>query len=940
MTRFMRTTLFLALGILLLGITGSSPARRSSDPPSRSRFAVAYARLPLHFEANQGQVDPAVKFLARGQGYTLFLASDEVVFGVPTGERPALVRMKLLGADPAAEIVGRDELPGKVNYFRGRDPVAWQTNVPTYAKVLYRAVYPGVDLVFYGRQGRFEYDFVVAPGAEPTAIRLAVDGADSLRLDTSGDVVLAVGKEEVRIEKPLVYQLVDGARREVPGRFVLAGTHELAFRVDAYDRARPLVIDPTLVFSTYLGGSGNEGACCIAVDGAGNIYVAGATSSPDFPVTPGATQDTLRGTSGVFIVKLNPAGSALLYATYLGGEFEELVGGLAIDGVGNALVTGLTFSKEFPTVNAIQPTLTGSCDPRSLFADAFVAKLDSTGSALVYSTYFGGCHGDFGAGIAVDGMGNAYVTGELRPGDDLPLITTHFHPTARGGAFVLKLDPDGSLAYAADFGQGIGSGIAVDSRGSAYVAGVTGDFDPGFPTTPGAFQRHGAGLTDGFVAKLDPSGSSLVYSTLLGGEGEDNCCGIAVDSAGSAYVAGRTASVNFPTRNPLQPTLHGSIDAFVAKLNRTGSALIYSTFLGGNDAAAIGIGDGGGPIAVDSAGSAYVAGVTPSTDFPTVNASQAKPGQTFPGWDAFVAKLTANGSALVYSTYLGGSRVDRAVGIALDGAGNAYVVGTTFSPDFPTANAMQPALRGFTDAFVAKIADTATGGSCTKGLTIGPTSATPATAAPGSTETVRVQVCSASAATLNVVVEVYNANGKRIGQQFFTGQSFAAGESKSYSWDFAVPSTLPAGTYTVKVGVFSASWTLLKWDDQAATFAVGDAPPPSSCTSGVTIGPTSATPSPVARGGTETIQTQVCSGSALSNVNVNLELYSASGKRVGQKIFSGETLAAGEAKSYTWNFPVPSTLPTGTYTVKVGVFSANWTTLFTWDNQAATFVAQ
>ncbi len=956
-------TVAVLIGLTVLG--SAMPPQTAPPLPAAAAgpgLAAADRGLPLYFEANQGQTAPDVKFLARAGGHTLFLTTTEtvLVLGPPKrGRGPdreqAIVRMRLVGAGPAPEVVGQAPLSGKIHYLAGADPARWRRDVPAYARVIYRAVYPGVDLVYHGAQGQLEYDFVVAPGADPRAIRLVFEGADTLRLDAQGDLRLTTRAGELRFPRPVVYQETGGGRREVPGGYVVAG-REVTFQVAAYDATRPLVIDPRLDWSTYLGGSVQDGGQGIAVDAAGAIYITGWAGSTDFP-TAHALQPAPGGSDDVFVAKLSPDGSTLVYATYLGGSDLDLGFGIAVDAAGQAYVTGETRSADFPTVNAAQPLIYGdgvfpACHPRCFAFNAFLAKLNPEGSALVYSTYLGGHDSTIGFAVAVDGAGNAYVAG--RAGADVP-AARHLGPRA-GEAFVAKHSPTGALLYVADFGSGIARSIAVDGSGNAYVTGATEAND--FPTTPGALQPTGGcppstvfECGDAFVAKLGPTGSSLAYGTYLGGSGDERGLGIAVDAGGNAYVTGSTTSTDFPTlAGALQPAPGGGScrfgpcrDAFVVKLDAAGSRLLYATYLGGSQV------DEGIGIAVDGAGHAFVAGNTASTDFPTVNPVQAAHSgascETAECLDAFVAKLDASGSSLVWATYLGGNSVELTTGIALDGNGSAYLTGQTESSNFPTVNALQPARGGTVDAFVAKLTDTAGGGGgggCTSGVQIGPTTATPSPVAAGSTETVQTTVCSASAAAnLNVDLEIYNPSGKRVGQKIFSGQSFAGGEARSYTWGFLVPSTLPTGTYTVKIGVFSANWaTLLKWDNQAVTFAVSGAPPPSSCASGITIGPTAATPATVARGSTETIQTQVCSGSAASNLNVDLELYDASGKRVGQKIFSGQSFAAGESKSYTWPFPVPSTLPTGTYTVKVGVFSANWTTLFKWDNQAATFVVQ
>jgi hypothetical protein len=620
------------------------------------------------------------------------------------------IRMIFAGANTTPRVTGLQELPGKANYFIGNDPTTWRTNVPTYAKVRYDDIYPGIDLIYYGNQRQLEYDFVVRPGADPTRIVLGFQGAARLEVDAQGDLVLHTAAGPIRQRKPVIYQEVDGVRTEIQGGYVLTDRHQVSFRVAAYVASQPLIIDPVLFYSTYLGSGGLDGGSGIAVDTAGNAYVTGETFSMNFltpfPTTPGSFQTTSGVGSDAFVTKLNPTGSALVYSTYLAGSGFDTGSGIAVDALGNAYVTGATRSGDFPTtLGAFQPTFGGG------FNEAFVTKLNPTGSALVYSTYLGGRGGflgDGGSGIAVDGAGNAYVTGAT-DSPDFPTTVGAVQPTIRGGfdAFVTKLNPTGSaLVYSTYLGgtsaSDEGSGIAVDTAGNAYVTGST--FSRDFPTTVGAFQTTRGGGFDAFVTKLNPTGSALVYSTYLGGSDFDFGNGIAVDTAGNVYVTGRTDSSDFPTTlGAFQTTFGGGFnDAFVTKLNPTGSALVYSTYLGGSRSGDVGLG-----IALDTAGHAYVTGETNSSDFPTtVGALQPTFGGGFS--DAFVTTLDPTGSALVYSTYLGGSgtpiKQDTGFGIAVDTAGNAYVTGETSSSDFPTtAGAFQPTFGGTSDAFVAKI---------------------------------------------------------------------------------------------------------------------------------------------------------------------------------------------------------------------------------------------
>jgi hypothetical protein len=672
-----------------------------------------YGRLPMAFELNRGQADASVNFLARGQGYSLFLTSGEAVLRLsdssprktvaieaqnPSG---AVVRMAIAGADSRAQVSGIDALPGVTSYFVGDDPAAWRTRIPNYAKVEYTGVYPGIDLVYYGNQQQLEFDFIVAPGADPKAIALDFKGVQALKVNQEGDLVLSTGNGDLVQRKPVVYQRVDGQRRIVDGSYVVQGTRA-RFNVSRYDQSLPLVIDPTLSYSTYLGGKDFDSCYRIAVDANGDAYVTGLIYSVDFPTARGTERST-RGNGDAFVAKLNRDGSQFVYSTYLGGSAQDLASGIAVDSKGNAYVTGYTRSKNFPTTHGAVQTKFGS----GAIQNAFVARLDASGE-LSYSTYLGGASSDVGQGVTVDANDNAYVTG-YTSSSDFPTTAQAFQRTLNGlqNAFVTKLNSTGTaLEYSTFLGGNdydFGSDIAVSRDGNAYVTGTTyAIFSSTFPTTGNAYQTAMAGSGDAFVSKLSADGSTLVYSTFLGGSGYDGGRGIALDTNGNAYVTGYTRSNAFPiTVGALQTGLNGTEDAFVTKLNTDGSGLEYSTYLGGN------ANDAGYSIAVGRNGNAYITGNTQSADFPTttdaiqtINAS---------GRTAFVTALDAKGARLTYSTYLGGSNGDGGYGIAVDSNGNAYVTGYTNSTDFPTtAGASETSLaRGASrDAFVMKISFT------------------------------------------------------------------------------------------------------------------------------------------------------------------------------------------------------------------------------------------
>ena len=831
--------------------TGDQAARPAASPSSE--LVANYGKLPLGFEPNEGQSDGLVKFLSRGRGYSLFLTGNEAVLTFQKGashqpnvrsvdprvprqplvsgaalpgplslsalkakpesaaeklgdrraglagpsalplaarrERSAVLRMRLVGANASAAVVGREELPGKSNYFIGSDPKNWRTNVPTFAKVNYQNVYPGVDLVYYGSQGgQLEYDFVLAPGADPAAILFGLSGGQRegsrqaagggtqnqptsqpkiqnvvSKIVPSGDLVVKIDGDEVRFHKPVVYQpaIEDshrasdvGPRTPVEGHYVLRAGNQVGFEVAPYDHSRPLIIDPVLSYSTFLDGDGTDSLRGIVVDSAGNAYLTGSTTSADFPSTTGALESANPGGTVAYVSKLNPTGTALVYSTFLGDAGGSAQGfAIAVDPSGNAYITGAASSPFPTTAGAYKTTISGA-------AAYFVTKLNATGSALVYSTYFGP-GGIEAIHIAVDPAGNVYLTGTTMPEQFAGNLYAGTFPTTSGAlepsppnpanfvapaansipagypapnpcyesseycqtAFVTKLNAAGSAlvysTYLGGYGDDAGNAIAADSAGNAYVTGTTSSyFWPGditgsvanggnFPTTAGAFQAtppiplpncpNISGLpcyngqvlylNTGFVTKLNPTGS-LVYSTFLGnaasttGVGATSAMGIAADGSGDAYITGYTQSTNFPTVNPLQGTCGscgtGGYNAFVTKLNAAGSALVYSTFLGGNG------GDSGWAVAVDSAGEAYVTGRTTSTNFPTVNPFQATNQGGYFGYDVFVSELNAAGSALVSSSYLGGSEDDAVAGIGLDSSGNAYVAGQTYSTNFPT----------------------------------------------------------------------------------------------------------------------------------------------------------------------------------------------------------------------------------------------------------------
>jgi Bacterial Ig-like domain (group 1)/Beta-propeller repeat len=593
-----------------------------------------YGKLPLAFVPNEGQMDARVGLSAQAGGASFYFTHREAVFAFSKGssrqKNGAMLRLAFLGANPETRPEGRGLLAGKVNYLIGSDPDEWHTNLPTYRQVVYHDLWPGIDMVFRGDATRLKYEFVLRPGAKVEDIRLAYRGAERLSVGTGGQLLIGTAAGTLTDARPVSYQEVRGRRAPVASRFLLhsdarQGT-AYGFAVGDHDARQPLVIDPGIVYSTFLGGGSTDLGNPIAVDGAGNAYVTGLTTSTNFPTTLGAFDTSHNGGDDAFVTKLNSTGTALVYSTYLGGSSSDEGFGIRVDTLGSAYLTGRTASTNFPTTLGAFDTSHNGGD------DAFVAKLDATGSLLLNSTFLGGSGPDRGRSLAVDGSGSAYVTGE------------------------------------------------TDSSN--------------FPTTAGAFDTTRNGV-DAFVTKLNATGSGLAYSTYLGGSGPDRGFGIAVDGSGSAYVTGETDSTNFPTTSGAFRTSRvGGLDAFVTKLNATGTGLAYSTYLGGSAA------DRGFGIALDGSGSAYVTGETDSSNFPTTpDAFDTRKD----GIDAFVTKLNATGSALAYSTFLGGSNADRSFGIAVDGSENAYVTGRTDSPNFPTtAGAFDTSFNNNGDAFVTK----------------------------------------------------------------------------------------------------------------------------------------------------------------------------------------------------------------------------------------------
>jgi hypothetical protein len=714
------------------GLSGASGLIQASaqNAEKRSQVRARLAALPLAFEANQGQTDARVKYMARSNGYTLFLTANDAVFALRSSPQSAVspaagkhamgiasrarttekditaaIHMQLVGGNPQAQIAGGSELPGRSNYFLGNDRSKWQQGVKQYAAVSYREVYPGVNLAFHGQQRQMEFDFVVSPGADASAIALRFSGAANISTDASGRLNLSTAAGNVTLHPPVAYQEKNGVRESVDARFVRKADNQIAFALGNYDRSRELVIDPSVSYATYLGGSLEDDGYAIAIDGSGDAYVTGQTKSTDFPTVAGAYSRTNAGGFDIFVTKIAADGSSLLYSTYIGGTGDDSGNAIAVDASGDAYVGGGTGSSTtFPvTTGAYQTTYGGSLD-------AFVLELGPTGGTLVFCTYLGGAGADVANGIALDSTG-VYVVGSTASTNFPTQNPKQPHIAGTSNGFVTKLNTSGStLVYSTFLGGGsndFAAAVAVDSSNQAYVTG--GTENSAFPVTIGAFQTTcgtaancNGGLYDAFVTVFHAAGSSFVYSTFLGGESTDEGYGIAVDGAGDAYVTGITSSQQFPLKAALQGSFGGGLsDAFVTALNPAGSALLYSTYLGGSE------GDSGQGIAVDGNQKAYVTGETASGNFPTASPTQSTYGGAN---DAFVTEINSSG-ALVFSTYLGGSGAENTIGggatgaITVDSAGaNFYVTGNTASTtNFPTMSPEQTNYGGGAeDAFVAK----------------------------------------------------------------------------------------------------------------------------------------------------------------------------------------------------------------------------------------------
>ena len=694
------------------------PAAAGDDPAGNAWTA---SRLSFHAGPDSRQ-RKSTGFIAQAPEHRISLTSTHLLLF--SWRNQEVLKIKLGTAGRRAEIEALDPLPGRVNYMIGNDPGKWRRDIPTFARIRYRQIYEGVDLIFYGTGQNLEFDFVVAPGADQRVIKIMIDGRRKLKTNSQGDLLIEDKPSPIVLKKPLIYQEIEGIRRRVPGRYVLRAGNTIGFRVPEYDRRAALVIDPVLKYATYLGGDScpicvttklwaNSRAQGIAVDRGGNAYVTGSTTSPYFPLASPFQSTIDRGDSrcidmqehiipcyDAFITKFRPTGE-MVYSTYLGGSSWDVSHGIAVDDAGNAYVAGDTRSLNFPiTDQAFQKTCAAS--PRC--ADAFVAKLDPAGSRLIYSTYLGGkqnqdfmcatanlCTGNNAAyAVAVDDAGHAFVAGAT-DASDFP-VRNALQPAFRGcrecssilfqgEAFLAKLEPDGSRlefsTYLGGSGDDTAVGLALNAAGDAFVAGTTNSAD--FPVTPGALQTTGRGL---YVARVKGDGSALVYSTYVGNAESNRVLAMAVDLESNAYITGETQGYGFPLVKPFSAGLPPYGGAFIAKLNPSGSALIYSSYL--NEGSGVGI-------AVDDQGAAHVTGMW---------------SDGFGALEAHVSKIDPSGLSVLYSKRLGGSKYETGQAIAVDIAGDIFVAGSTDSTDFPTVNAFQSQLKGpDANAFVARLTD-------------------------------------------------------------------------------------------------------------------------------------------------------------------------------------------------------------------------------------------
>jgi Beta-propeller repeat/Abnormal spindle-like microcephaly-assoc'd, ASPM-SPD-2-Hydin len=715
---------------------------QSQPSPSQREAAAHYGALPLTFETNQGQTGALVKFLSKGKGYTAFLTANGMILSLrpaagvarqpvnapASASQPStILQFALVGAAANPAVTGEEMQPGKINYFIGNDPSQWRRNVATYGRIRYHNVYPGIDMIYYGNHRQLEYDFAISPGANPSQIQFQIKGANGIYLEANGDLALDTGNGVLHFKNPTIYQESNGAHVPVLGGYVIQDSSHVGFHLSSLDPTKATVIDPVLVYGTFLGGSGDDQASGIAVDASGNVYISGTTDSTDFPL--GVLGSLPAGSPHVFVAKLDATGSTLLYADYLGGNVYDYGYALAIDSAGEVYVTGTTASSNFPTtVNAYQGSYPGGFN-------GFLTEISADGSTLEYSTYLGGNGSDWPASIAIDSFNDILVAGSTTS-TNFPVANAYQSSASanQGGkfgtyGFLTKFSAGGStLVYSTYFAgntnvaPGCGSpscwpapysaiaAVTVDSTGNAYVGGNTNTYN--FPTTSGVYQTSSNAPQNnsaGFLAKFSLTGT-LTYSTYF-----DETSGIvtiingvAVDSSGSAYATGGAYSDGtFPITSTsiCDPAVSGPYCgyAFVTKFDPAAASLVYSTFLGPNNlSTAI-------SISIDGADNAYILGSTNDTSFGLANgiegfSTEGSQYQAGVDYDVILAEIDPTGTTELFATYIGGSGNNSADAMALDASANIYVAGTTDSIDFPvTQGSFQEVIGGNTDGFIVKV---------------------------------------------------------------------------------------------------------------------------------------------------------------------------------------------------------------------------------------------
>ncbi len=686
---------------------------KEADLTTKKLINENYGKLPLRFEKNIGQVDNSIDFISHNSEYSLFISPTKTTFdfndvqnqiNLKTNPKvniqnakvddKAQLTMQLVGANQQAKCTKLDKLETKSNYLIGNNQNHWKENIENFAKVQYQNIYDGIDIVYYGNQKQLEYDLIVSPHINPNIINISFPDAEKLTIDNQGNLVINVNNKEISKKKPYIYQEVNGNKQEVVGNYIIKENNQIGFNIEAYDVNKPLVIDPTIGYSTYLGGTDSDFSSAIAVDKSGNTYVVGYTKSLNFP-TSNPQQKSLSGKTDLFVAKLNPTGTALSYSTYIGGSEDDFGNSISVDSNGNVYIAGYTFSKNFPIANPFQ-SQNGNTIPNT-GGDSFVLKLNQQGNALAYSSYLGGMGDDMATSIAVDLQGNTYVTG-FTDSINFP-IANAIQNKSNGGfdAFVTKINANGnSLSYSTYFGgsdNDFANSIAIDKDNNAYIVGVT---DSRNLSVTNPLQSTIAGDSDGFIVKVGASGNSINFATYLGGSNFDSITSVTVDNTNNIYVTGLTNSTDFTVVNPIQKNIAGSLDAFVSKLNPAGNNLIYSTYLGGT------IDEQANSIALDAMNNVYIMGVTTSTDFPVANPTQKS---NAGGQDAFMTEINSAGNALIFSTYLGGTNNDTGLSLVVDTKGNVFMTGVTNSMDFPMSKPLQAAcgcdpINKINDAFV------------------------------------------------------------------------------------------------------------------------------------------------------------------------------------------------------------------------------------------------